>query len=118
ADYVPKELREEWLAKDPIKRFEEYLTRKNILTEADKADIAARVKATVNDAVAYAEQGPDADPATVADFEFAPDGPIAIVGEPGAEDPRYINALDSRTGKPFTTMAAAEINTSEEVVRL
>src|SRR5438105_4323322 len=26
ADYVPPELREEWLAKDPIPRFEEYLT--------------------------------------------------------------------------------------------
>ena len=66
----------------------------------------------------FAEQGPDADPATVTDYLYAPDGPIAIVGEPGAEDPRYVNALDSRTGKPFTTMAAATINTPEEVVRL
>jgi TPP-dependent pyruvate/acetoin dehydrogenase alpha subunit len=118
ADYVPKELREEWLAKDPIKRFEEYLSRENILTEAEKAGIEARVKAAVNDAVTFAEQGPDPDPATVRDYVYAPDGPIAIVGEPGAEDPRYVNALDSRTGKPFTTMAAATINTPEEVVRL
>jgi len=118
ADYVPKELREEWLAKDPIKRFEAYLSGENILTEAEKAGIEARVKAAVNDAVTFAEQGPDADPATVTDYLYAPDGPIAIVGEPDAEDPRYVNALDSRTGKPFTTMAAATINTPEEVVRL
>src|SRR5947208_9154723 len=39
ASYVPKELREEWLVKDPIKRFEEYLTAENVLSEADKANI-------------------------------------------------------------------------------
>lgn len=117
ADYVSKELREEWLAKDPIVRFEAYLSAENILTEVDKAAIEARVKATVNDAVTFAEQSPAPDPATVADYVFAPDGPMAIVGEPGAEDPRFINALDSRTGNPFTTMAASAINTPQEVGR-
>lgn len=117
ADYVPKELREEWLAKDPIARFEAFMIAENILSEADKAAIEARVKATVNDAVTFAEQSPAPDPATVADYVFAPDGPMAIVGEPGAEDARYINALDSRTGEPFTTMAVSAINTPEEVGR-
>ncbi|MFL5703161.1 MAG: thiamine pyrophosphate-dependent enzyme, partial [Ktedonobacteraceae bacterium] len=108
ADYVPQELREEWLAKDPIKRFEEYLTKKNILTAAKKAEIEARVKAVVNDAVSFADQSPAPDPATVADYVFAPDGPVAIVGEPGADDPRYINALDSRIGEPFNTIQKVE----------
>ena len=117
ADYVPKELRNEWLAKDPISRFEAYLTKENILTEAVKAEVVAKVKATVGDAVAYAEESPAPDPATVADYMFAPAGPISIVGEPGAENPRYVNALDTRTGKPFTTMATATINTPEEVGR-
>jgi TPP-dependent pyruvate/acetoin dehydrogenase alpha subunit len=113
ADYVPKELHEEWIAKDPIVRFEEYLTQKHILTGANKAEIEAKVKATVDDAVSFAEQSPTPDGATVADYVFAPDGPIAIVGEPGAEDPRYINALDRRTGEPFTTMM--NTNVPEEV---
>ena len=117
ADYVPRELREEWLAKDPIKRFEAYLTTENILSEAERANIEARVKDVVNDAVTFAEQSPAPDPATVADYAFAPDGPIAIVGEPGAEDPRYVNALDTRIGKPFTTMAATTIKLPEEVGR-
>ncbi len=117
ADYVPKELRDEWLAKDPIPRFEAYLTRENILTEADRAEIEAKVKATVSDAVTYAEESPAPDAMTVADYLFAPDGPISIVGEPGAGDPRYVNALDTRTGKPFTTVAAATITTPEEVGR-
>src|SRR6266487_486539 len=104
ADYVPQELREEWLAKDPLKRFEDYLTGEGILTEAKKAEIEETVKATVDDAVSFAEQSPPPDPATVADNVFAPDGPIAIIGEPGAQNPRYINALDHRTGKPFNTV--------------
>ena len=117
ADYVPKELRDEWLAKDPIPRFEAYLTKENILTETVKAEIEAKVKTTVSDAVAYAEESPAPDPATVADYVFAPAGLISIVGEPGAADPRYVNALDTRTGKPFTTMDAATIKTPEEVGR-
>ena len=108
ADYVPKELRDEWLAKDPIKRFEEYLTRKNILTGTNKGEIEARVKAVVDDAVSFAEQSPVPDGATVAAYVFAPAGPIAIVGEPGADDPRYVNALDRRTGEPFNTIQKTE----------
>src|SRR5713226_3104861 len=92
ADYVPPELREEWLQKDPIKRFEAYLAEKSILTDAVKSEIEAKVKMVVDDAVRFAEQSP------------APDGPIAIIGEPGADDPRYVNALDTRTGEPFNTV--------------
>lgn len=108
ADYVPKELREEWLARDPIARFETYLMKEDLLTAATKAEIEARVKATVDDAVSFAEQSPAPDSTTVADYTFAPDGPIAIVGEPGAQDPRYVNALDTRTGQSFTCISRAE----------
>ncbi len=108
ADYVPPALREEWLARDPIKRFEEYLTKKHILTAAGKAEIEAKVKAAVDDAVDFAEHSPVPDAETVADYVYAPDGPIAIIGEPGALDPRYVNALDQRTGQPFNTMSKKE----------
>jgi len=108
ADYVPPELREEWLAKDPIPRFEDYLTREKILTPAKKTEIEELIKAVVEDAVSFAEQGSAPDPATVADYLLAPDGPIAIAGEPGAEDPLYINALDHRTGKLFTTVTETQ----------
>jgi Dehydrogenase E1 component len=119
ADYVPKELLEEWLKKDPIKRFEQYLTEEGILTGSRKAEIEEKVKATVDDAVRFAEQSPAPDPETVTDYVFAPDGPIAIIGEPGAENPRYVNALDTRTGKPFTTISGAQaiaLNTVPEEV--
>ena len=112
ADYVPKELLAEWLKKDPIARFERYLTEQGILTTERKAEIEQKVKATVDDAVRFAEQSPTPDPATVADYVFAPDGPTAIIGEPGDDDPRYVNALDTRTGEPFTTISisAAQAN--------
>ncbi|WP_081838477.1 thiamine pyrophosphate-dependent dehydrogenase E1 component subunit alpha [Thermogemmatispora carboxidivorans] len=108
ADYVPPALREEWLARDPIKRFEDYLTAQGLLSAERRREIEARVRAVVDDAVAFAEASPPPDPATVADYVFAPDGPIAIVGEPGAADPRYVNALDTRTGRPFCTMSQVE----------
>ena len=120
ADYVPKELHEEWLKKDPITRFEAYLTEQGILTDEEKAKVAARVKAIVDDAVSFAEQSPAPDPATVADYVFAPDGPIAVIGEADAQNPRYVNALDTRTGKPFTTMAQPDepvYNAPEEVAK-
>ena len=108
ADYVPQQLRNEWLAKDPIARFEVYLTKKHGLTSAEKAEIEAKVKATVDDAVNFAEQSPAADAGTVAEYVFAPAGPIAIIGEPGSQDPRYVNAQDSRIGQPFNTIV--EVN--------
>jgi TPP-dependent pyruvate/acetoin dehydrogenase alpha subunit len=115
ADYVPEELRAEWLKKDPIKRFEEYLTKKKILTVAVKTEIEARIKEVVSDAVNFAEQSPAPDPSTVADHIFAPDGPVAVIGTPEARDPRYVNALDRRTGQPFTTMSTTPLTLPEEV---
>jgi hypothetical protein len=90
------------------------LTKQQILTEARKADIEAKIKATIDDAVHFAEQSPAPDPATVADFIYAPDGPIAIIGEPGADDIQYVNARDTRTGRPFNTI---QIATEEAVGR-
>jgi TPP-dependent pyruvate/acetoin dehydrogenase alpha subunit len=108
ADYVPQELRAEWLEKDPITRFEAYLQREGILTEAMKNSLEAAIRAQIDDAVHFAEHSPIPDGMTVADYVFAPDGPIAIVGEPGATDRRYINAYDSRTGQPFDVVRKAE----------
>ena len=117
ADYVPQELREEWLAKDPIQHFEAYLQEQQVLTPMKKAEVEARITAIVNDAVQFAEQSPVPDVTTVAEYVFAPDGPTAIIGEPGAENARYVNALDRRTGQPFTTMLQTESHPSMEVVR-
>ncbi len=108
ADYVPRELREEWLRKDPIARFEDYLLQERILTSQQKSEIEARIREIIDDAVHFAEHSPEPDSTTVADYVFAPAGPIAIIGEPGDDNPRYINALDTRTGQPFTVISRAQ----------
>jgi hypothetical protein len=84
------------------------LREQGILTPALQAETEAKVKAVVEDAVAFAERSPAPDGATVTDDVFAPDGPIAIIGEPDSDNPRYVNALDRRIGKPFTTVSKAE----------
>lgn len=108
ADYVPRQLREEWLQKDPIARFEDYLLQERILTGTQRSEIEARIREIVDDAVHFAEHSPEPDITTVADYVFAPAGPIGLIGEPGADHPRYINALDTRTGQPFTVMSRAQ----------
>jgi TPP-dependent pyruvate/acetoin dehydrogenase alpha subunit len=108
ADYVPQEEREEWLAKDPIVLFEQWLQEHNSISAQEKAEIETKVKMEVDDAVRFAEQSPPPDTSAVASYVFAPDGPIGIIGEPGADHPRNINALDTRTGQPFTTVRKAE----------
>lgn len=117
ADYVPQEVREEWLKKDPIACFEAYLSKKKVLSATVKAEIEARIKEILQDAVNFAETSPAPDPASVADFVFAPAGPIAYVGSPEAQDPRFINALDQRTGQPFTTVSETPLTLPEEVGR-
>ena len=42
--YVPKELFNEWELKDPIKNYEEWLLKKNILSNAEIQDIKAAIK--------------------------------------------------------------------------
>lgn len=108
ADYVPTEQREAWLAKDPLQRFEAYLMQEGILSAAARAEMMAKITATIEDALAFAEQSPAPDGATVAHHVFAPDGPLAIIGEAGASDSRYVNALDRRTGQPFNVVPEAE----------
>ena len=115
ADYVPEAVRAEWLKKDPLVHFEEYLKKHRVLTARAKEEIETRIKAIINDAVNFAEHSPEPDPASVMEYVFAPDGPIAIIGEPEAQDPRYINALDRRTGQPFTTMNKTPLTLPEEV---
>lgn len=71
AEYVPRELLAAWDARDPVRSFRERLSADG--TPVDQLDaIAARCRAEVEDAVAFAEQSPWPDPATVSDGVYAP----------------------------------------------
>jgi pyruvate dehydrogenase E1 component alpha subunit len=58
AKYRPKEEVEEWLAKDPIKRFKEKLLQEGAITEAEIQQIEQEVAAEIDEAVRFAMESP------------------------------------------------------------
>jgi len=58
AKYRPKEEVEEWLAKDPIKRFKEKLLQTNTLTESEIQRIEKEVSNEIEEAVRFAMESP------------------------------------------------------------
>ena len=60
--YREREEVEEWRLKDPIIRFEKYLEEAGVLDAEKKEEMAAGIKAEIDEAVEYAEDAPYADP--------------------------------------------------------
>ncbi len=75
AGYVPRELLEEWKAKDPVARIERYLLRKRVLTPADVKDWTARLQREVDEAVEFAENSPLPQAEDAARGVWAEEGP-------------------------------------------
>ena len=62
--YVPVEMIEEWGKKDPIGRYEQALLKRGAATEAELAEIVARLDASLAEDVAFAEASPFPAPET------------------------------------------------------
>ncbi|HVB88551.1 MAG TPA: thiamine pyrophosphate-dependent dehydrogenase E1 component subunit alpha [Candidatus Dormibacteraeota bacterium] len=58
AEYVPKEMFEYWQARDPIARFEKYLTEQKLWDEKVKAEIDARIERELEEDQKFAEESP------------------------------------------------------------
>jgi TPP-dependent pyruvate/acetoin dehydrogenase alpha subunit len=58
ARYVPKKEFEKWQKKDPILRFEKYLTAKKRMTAEEKASIETRIDQEIREDLAFAEASP------------------------------------------------------------
>lgn len=58
AKYVPKELLEEWRAKDPIMRMERYLLRNILADEKALKEIQDRIRVEIDEATEFAEKSP------------------------------------------------------------
>jgi len=67
ADYVPKNLWDEWGKLDPIVRLETRMLDQGWTTKADLEELRTRIRAEVDDAVAWAEKSPLPDPSTLLD---------------------------------------------------
>ncbi len=58
ARYVPKDELERWRRKDPILRFEKYLSARKLMTAEERATIEARIEKEIREDVAFAEANP------------------------------------------------------------
>jgi pyruvate dehydrogenase E1 component alpha subunit len=71
ARYRPKEEVEEWLSRDPIKRFEEKLMQTKVLTEAEIQQIKKEASAMIEEAVKFAMESPYPVPEEALDDVYA-----------------------------------------------
>jgi len=58
AEYVPKEMFSYWEARDPIARYEKYLTENGIWDEKAKASLDARIEKELKEELEFAEKSP------------------------------------------------------------
>jgi len=58
AEYVPKEMFEYWKARDPIARYERYLTESRIWDAKQKSEIDARIERELDEDQKFAEESP------------------------------------------------------------
>jgi TPP-dependent pyruvate/acetoin dehydrogenase alpha subunit len=58
AEYVPQEMVEYWKARDPIIRYEQYLTEKKLWDPKTKAEIDARIERELQEEEEFAENSP------------------------------------------------------------
>lgn len=71
ADYVKPDEREEWMARDPLPRFEEFLGSHGLLDEARKRDLHARVEQRIKATMEWVQGQPEPTAADVATDLFA-----------------------------------------------
>jgi len=62
---------QEYLAKDPIPRFREYLLGEGVATPAEIDSLEAEVKDQIADAVKFAMESPEPDPGSALDYNYA-----------------------------------------------
>lgn len=74
--YRSREEVAEYKRNDPILKFKGYLIESGLLTEEKDEALRKELQAEVNEATAYAEAAPHADPATLADHVYAGEGDV------------------------------------------
>lgn len=72
AEYVPRELLEEWEKRNPVELYEKKLLAHGIADRAEIEEIKHRCEVEVQDAIEFAENSPMPDPETVSEGVYAP----------------------------------------------
>ena len=85
AKYVPKELLEEYMrTKDPVKRFEELLRSRGVVSEQDVTELDERIRAAFEAGYEFALSSPFPEPGDVTKGLWAEDGYWAARARPRA----------------------------------
>lgn len=94
--YVPRELMESWVKKDPIKQYEDFLIRENILTPEEIQGIRTRFQEEIDQAVRNGLQAPAVEVDTEKEIAevFAP-SPHRVQKPGSPESSREIKFIDS-----------------------
>ena len=71
AEYKDPKLQEEWLAKDPIPRFKNYLVEKAKIATKDVEAVEAKVEILIAEAIEFAKNSPEPDPSNLFDDVYA-----------------------------------------------
>ena len=94
ADYVKPDEREDWEAKDPIPRFEEYLGSRGLLDERRKTELEERITESIRTTLEWAQEQADPDASQVDTDVFAVrEEPIAPAPEPSGEPTTLLDAI-------------------------
>ncbi len=78
AEYVPRELKQQWASKDPILCFESYLTENSLLSKEDIGQLQQAVEREVDEAIGVAERSPYPEPKDLLEGVYADGGETAI----------------------------------------
>ncbi len=65
ADYVPEDIKQEWVKKDPILRLQRHMVEKDWASETNFKGMREQILAGIDDAVAWALEQPYPDPSTL-----------------------------------------------------
>jgi 2-oxoisovalerate dehydrogenase E1 component len=93
--YVPQELMDVWATKDPVANYKDFLLQNGILTEAEDAEIKAKIKKEIDTDWALA----NAEPAIEANLEeelndvYKPYTPEIVEPSGATENIRFIDAI-------------------------
>ena len=69
----PREEKDKWFGRDPIKILAERILDAGLVTEAQLKEIRQRIQATVEESVRFAEASPEPDPKDLYRYQFAED---------------------------------------------
>jgi TPP-dependent pyruvate/acetoin dehydrogenase alpha subunit len=62
---------QEYVKKDPIPRFRDYMIGEEVATQAEIDSLETGVKESISDAMRFAKESPEPDPATALDYNYA-----------------------------------------------